>query len=218
MEIAPGFIAGTLGLLVLHLTFVELGLGGAKGSVGAVLSRRASALVLLGVVPAVAALVGGIGPVGLGLGVGDPWALAVAAGLGIVAVPLVSLGARSKSTQVHHPEIRLAERSWGLVAVDALTWVVYLLAYELLFRGVFLLPLAEEVGPVAATAIVLVPYVAVHLDKGPGEAIGSVFSGVLFAALTLWSGAIWAALLLHVFIAFAGEGAALAFNRDLRVR
>lgn len=223
MTLAAGWIAGTVGLLVLHLAFEEAHLGGPAGSVRAVMLRRALAVVLLGVVPVAAVVATGVvldTPVhlaALGLGLGDPMGLFVGLSLGVVAVPVVVLGGRAPSTRAHHPEIRLPRRSWGLVAADAAAWVAYLVAYELLFRGVLLLPLSEVLGPVAATAVVLAPYVAVHLSKGPGEAIGSVVSGTLFAALTLWSGSIWGAVVLHVLIAWAGEGGALFWNRELRV-
>lgn len=223
MTLATGWIAGTLGLLVLHLAFDEAGLGGPAGSVRGVMLRRAAAVLLLGLLPAGAVIVTGAGlamPVhlaDLGLGLGDPAGLLVGLALGAVAVPVVVLGARAPSTQAHHPEIRLPRRSWGLVSADAATWVAYLVAYEVLFRGVMLLPLSESLGPVAATAVMLAPYVVLHLSKGPGEAIGSVISGTLFAALTLWSGSIWGAVLLHVLIAWAGEGGALFWNEDLRV-
>ncbi|TXT49362.1 MAG: abortive infection protein [Spirochaetes bacterium] len=105
-----------------------------------------------------------------------------------------------------YPEIKIPRWTMGTVLLDLAFWAIYLFAYELLFRGTLLFPLAERLGPWTAIGINIALYAAVHIPKGPGEAIGALFLGAVLCPITLATGSIFTAFAVH---------AALAISNDL---
>jgi membrane protease YdiL (CAAX protease family) len=173
----------------------------------AVQLQRLSGVVLLGLVPAIVGWsVLGQPPWILGLGPPD---LAVSAGfialILAVVLPSVRWSAQQPSTWSAYPEIRA--RSWNnaLWWSNVASWAAYLLAYEFFFRGFLLLPLVAWAGTWPAIAIVTSVYVAVHLTQPPGEAIGTLPMGFVFACVALASGGIWACWIGHVLIAAGND-------------
>jgi membrane protease YdiL (CAAX protease family) len=118
----------------------------------------------------------------------------------LALTPLLARQARNPSFRQHYPEVRTPFTN-RTHALNALSWATYLLAYEFFFRGLLLLGLAPVIGPELALAVMVMGYVWVHLDKYPGEAIGSFVSGLGFGLLTLDSGSILPAFLAHLLIA-----------------
>lgn len=105
-----------------------------------------------------------------------------------------------------YPEIRTVRWTWATTALDAAFWSLYLFGYELLFRGTLLFPLAAMLGPWTAAGINAALYAAVHIPKGPAEAIGALFLGLALCPITLASGSMLPAFAIH---------AALAISNDL---
>jgi len=170
------------------------------------LRRRWIGVVLLGVVPL--ALVAALSPRPLasyGLTIDHlPWSLAVSVATWLALLPLIALQARSVAFQAAYPELRLP--LVGAVARDnAASWILYLVAYELFFRGILLLGLAPLIGAHPALAVVTMGYVFVHLDKFAGEAIGTIFTGVGFGLAALHTGSIVMPVVAHVLIALTSD-------------
>lgn len=159
----------------------------------------------------------GFTPAALGLGIGDAargltWVLAV-------AVPLLPLVVRASMRPAHwalYPQMRVMHWPPRRQAANALAWVVYLCGYELLFRGLCLQYLVADFGFWPGVFLASALYAYAHLHKDAGEAFGSLLMGVVFAMMTLDSGALWPALLLHLLIAVCGEQAAIRSNPALR--
>ena len=120
-------------------------------------------------------------------------------------LPVVALSARRSASWRHYPEIRARRWTRRLRLVNALSWLAYLLGYELFFRGVFLFAMARWVGPWPAIGIVTAVYVAVHLHKPAGECLGSLIMGVIFGAVSLAGAGIWGPVLGHVLIAVGND-------------
>ncbi len=117
-----------------------------------------------------------------------------------------------------YPEIGLSV--WGpeTFAIHAGFWILYLTAYELLFRGILLFPLAMALGPWPAIGINLAIYSAVHIPKGATEAVGALFLGLLLCIITLQTGSILVAVLAHTVLALTNGIAAFAYRSDMRMR
>ncbi len=165
------------------------------------LFRRALGTLLFGLVPAIYLALSGIPLARLGLNLDvDPTHLALALGFPLVLSPLLLAQSKKPRFLDHYPEVRTAFTN-QLRLQNALSWTAYLLAYEFFFRGVLLLGLVPAIGPDIALAVSTMGYVWVHLDKYPGEAIGSLVSGLVFGLLTLASGSILPAFLGHLLIA-----------------
>lgn len=171
-----------------------------EGGARAVFGSRLIGALLLGAIPAAVALAGPQASIGLGL----PDLGRALLGCGLIlllALPAVFAAARKPDFIDHYPPIRSAHWPPRRKALNALTWSVYLVGYELFFRGVLLFGLAARVDAWLAIALTTVIYVLAHLPKPGRETAGTVPMGVVFAAVTLWSGSIWAAVLGHVIIA-----------------
>lgn len=125
-----------------------------------------------------------------------------------VLLPIVALSARKPAMHAQYPEIRAPIWSPKLTLASAAAWVVYLLGYELFFRGVLLFGMSRHIGVWPALAIGTALYVFVHLPKPAPETIGTIVMGFGFGAMAIWSGSFLAPCLLHATIAITSETAA----------
>jgi membrane protease YdiL (CAAX protease family) len=136
--------------------------------------------------------------------------------LSLIMIPIVSLTAKRPQIQGYHPQIRARIWTRKTALVDALTWALYLLGYETLFRGVLLFPLAEALGVWVAIAINIALYSAAHIPHGKAETIAAVPFGLVLCILTLYSGTIWIAFLAHLVNALTVSFSAMKYNPEMR--
>jgi membrane protease YdiL (CAAX protease family) len=99
---------------------------------------------------------------------------------------------------------------------NGLSWTAYLVAYEFFLRGVLLFTLARYMGGWPAIAVVTAVYTAIHLPKERGETFGSFVMGLVLGTLTLLSGSIVPALIVHVFTALVTDYMVDLFQRRVR--
>jgi membrane protease YdiL (CAAX protease family) len=182
-----------------------------------VLAHRFCGMVTLGVVPLVvvtAILRGSAADYGISK-VGFPLSYLVAGVLCLLLFPVLLAYTRG-STDGEKKEPVFPRPVFGDVALNALSWVLYLCAYEFFVRGFILFPLARAMGVWPAVAAITLIYTAIHLDRPRGEAAGCLIMGLLFGILTLWSKSILPALIVHVFIANTTDVLVLARQRPGR--
>ncbi len=141
------------------------------------------------------------------------WTLLMA----LLIVPLNYFAARRPDNLAMYPQVRARRWSRALVALSALTWVVYLFGYEYMFRGLLLMGCTESWGEWPAIAINVSIYALVHIPKGYKEAVGAIPLGLLLCLFTLHTGNIWAAFLIHCTMALANEWFSLRFHPDMEV-
>jgi len=137
--------------------------------------------------------------------------------LSLILIPIVFLTARKPAVYSLYPEIRASQWTGGLLFAELITWAVYLLGYEALFRGVLLFGLARTLGPVTATVINVILYSAAHLPKGKTETLASIPFGVALCILTLHSGTIWIAYSVHLVNALTITLTAIRFNPEMKL-
>ena len=129
--------------------------------------------------------------------------------------PILWRASKSPATWRDTPRLRVPHWTPALVRTNAFGWVVYLAGYELLFRGVLVLGLSHVLGPWPALAAGTGLYVLQHLPRGPGECLGSLPMGIVFGLMTLDTGSVQSAWLLHVFIAVGAEAMVIRNNPSL---
>jgi len=141
------------------------------------------------------------------------WMLAV-----IAFIILAGAFAAAKPANLEmYPQIRCKQWTPGMVTISSITWLVFLLGYEFLFRGFLLFASLELMDVWAAIALNCALYVFAHLYKGPAETIGTLPFGILFCYLTLLTGNIWSALLIHSIMALSNEWWSLRKQADMQV-
>jgi membrane protease YdiL (CAAX protease family) len=136
-------------------------------------------------------------------------------GLSVVVTPIAYFSAKKPKNLINYPQIRAKIWTRKMMWQNAHSWAAYLLGYELLFRGVLLFPVANELGVWPAIAINTALYSATHIPKGLDETIGAAFLGTVLCLLTLTTGTIWIAVVVHIVMAWTNSFTALKFHPDM---
>jgi len=136
----------------------------------------------------------------------------------LLVIPLAFISAQKPKNLVNYPMIRAKVWNNKIVILNALGWALYLFGYEFLFRGLLLFPLAEHLGVWTAIAINIALYSATHIPKGLEETIGAIPLGLVLCILTLASGTIWIAFVVHVAMAWTNSFTALKFHTEIHYR
>lgn len=161
-----------------------------------------SALILLGVLPAVLArTVLGRSLAFQGVRLGD-WRfglVAVAVGV-VVLTPLLYFVSMDPELQKEYPLTRLAGCSTDLFVLWELSYLIYYVAWEYFFRGFTLFLLEERWGMGAALLYQIVPSTLLHIGKPEAETFAAIVGGLLFGALALRTRSMLYPLLLHWYV------------------
>ncbi|MDH5598796.1 MAG: CPBP family intramembrane metalloprotease, partial [Cyclobacteriaceae bacterium] len=135
--------------------------------------------------------------------------------LAVIIIPLSYLGARSDENLEHYPQIRLSEWTMGTFFIEYSTWALYLLGYEILFRGILLFGSLQFMTPEVAIGLNACIYAIVHIPKGAGESFGAIVLGIVLSYLTLLTGSVWIAFLVHVIMAWSNSFFSFRFQKDM---
>ncbi|MFO7932642.1 MAG: type II CAAX endopeptidase family protein [Bacteroidales bacterium] len=124
-------------------------------------------------------------------------------------LPLIMAGSHlqaSRSANLSlYPQFRIMRWTSRIFLLNAITWILFLIAYEFLFRGFLLFGSMYVLEPRQAVLLNCLLYALAHLYKGPTETIGAIPFGVLLCYLTLITGNIWSAVVIHSFMALTNE-------------
>ncbi|MBK7129676.1 MAG: CPBP family intramembrane metalloprotease [Crocinitomicaceae bacterium] len=133
-------------------------------------------------------------------------------GLCLLVVPLAFFSAKKEKNWPNYPQIRSKIWTRRTVIMAAVGWFVYLFGYEFLFRGILFFPLVEVIGLWPAIGVNIALYSATHIPKGLDETIGAAPLGLVLCLLTLASGTLWIAILVHVAMAWTNCFTSLKYN------
>ena len=152
------------------------------------------------------------------LGLGCSWLSAPPWWVLVVLVIILIVGfysARQPGNLAMYPQIRNQQWTKGLLALSSLSWVVFLLGYEFLFRGFLLYASLTVMDVWPAIALNCAIYALAHLYKGPGETFGAIPVGILLCYLTLLTGNIWTAVGIHAVMALSNEWWSIKANKNM---
>jgi len=136
--------------------------------------------------------------------------------LSIIVVPLTYINAKKPKHMLNYPQIRSKFWTRRMMAMNLLGWFLYLFGYEFLFRGVLFIPVVEALGVWPAIAINIALYSATHIPKGLEETIGAVPLGFVLCLLTLSTGTIWIAFLVHVIMAWTLTLTSFKYSSEMK--
>ena len=133
-----------------------------------------------------------------------------------IIVPLIVIlswfVSRNPNNYKNYPQIRIKKWNWKIAFINTFSWLLYLIGYEFLFRGILLFSCLSVFNPTIAIAINTVLYALAHLPKGKMETIGSIPIGILLCYITITTGSIWSAVILHFTMATSNDYISLYFN------
>jgi membrane protease YdiL (CAAX protease family) len=112
-------------------------------------------------------------------------------------------------------QIKLAEWNLLLFFVNAFGWIIYLSAYEFLFRGILLFECYHSFGFWPAVAINVTIYSAIHMVNGKAQAIGALIFGGIACYLTLSVGSLLIPILMHVSLSIISDYFSIRYNVGL---
>jgi membrane protease YdiL (CAAX protease family) len=137
--------------------------------------------------------------------------------LGVLLIILIAgfYSAKQPGNLAMYPQIRNQQWTMGLLTLSGLSWVIFLLGYEFLFRGFLLYASIAVMDVWSAIALNCALYALAHLYKGPGETFGAIPLGVLLCYLTLLTGNIWTAVLIHSVMALTNEWWSIKANKNI---
>ena len=135
----------------------------------------------------------------------------------IITLTVSYYSSKSPKIRVRSPELRLMDWYPKHVILAAGAWVLYLLGYEFLFRGVLWFLCFEAFGFWPALAVNLVLYSLVHLPQGVQMAVGTIPVGIIFCVLSHLTGSFLPAFIIHSFIAVSTEMFSLYHEPDVRL-
>ncbi len=137
-------------------------------------------------------------------------------------VPLVLilsyLNARKPANLEQYPQIRALQWSRSMLALSSISWIIFLIGYEFLFRGFLLFASLELLEPVPAIALNCALYAFAHFYKGPAESFGAIPAGIILCYFSLVTGNIWSAVLLHSVMALSNEWFSLKAHPDMQMK
>ena len=139
----------------------------------------------------------------------------------IMVITILSINymnGKKKDNLMMYPQIREKEWTMELVIVSALSWIIYLFAYEFLFRGILLFSSFRLFGYWPAVLINIGIYSLVHIPKGAKEALGSIPFGLILSVLVLSTGTFWIAFFVHIILALSNEWFSIYFHPEMRLK
>lgn len=139
-------------------------------------------------------------------------------GLSVILIFMTARSTRSADHLSQYPEIRTIVWSRSLLIWSALSWMGYLVAYELMFRGLLLFSCARAFGAWPAIVINTAIYALVHVPKSAKEGIGAIPLGLLLCIITFQTQTIWVALLVHWVLSLANEWFSFKYQPEMRVK
>lgn len=222
-----GFLISTLGFVIYYflisnafLTKLFVQTHKKDSNLRQVLFARMAGVVIFGLLPSILILVfSGIQFKDVGLWIERPqrqslWIVLIAT----VIIFINYFNGKKEDNLMMYPQIRKAEWSISLVILSAISWIMYLFAYEFLFRGILLFSSYEIFGYWPAIFINIGIYSLVHVHKGAKEALGAVPMGLILSVLVLSTGTIWIAFFVHIVLALTNEWFSLYFHPEMRLR
>lgn len=139
-----------------------------------------------------------------------------------VAIPLVLVvgffSSRSESNLSMYPQIRVEIWTPTLLFLSGVSWVVFLVAYEFLFRGFLLYATLSVLDPVPAIALNCSLYAFAHFYKGPAETFGAIPVGIFVCYLTILTGNIWSAVFIHSVMALSNEWFSIRAHPYMKIK
>ena len=195
-------------------------IGAEKTKVNYILFERLLGFIFFGVIPLVLVFfIFNDGISNFGISFGDflqslYWTI----GLSPILILLSYLNAKKKDNLSEYPQIRTSIWDIKLLIISAVSWVLYLLAYEFMFRGFLLFISERNLGLWPAVMLNVAIYSWAHIPKGLKETLGAIPFGLVLCLITLQTGSIWVAFMAHVILALSNEWFSLKAHPDMKFK
>jgi hypothetical protein len=120
----------------------------------------------------------------------------------LIMLPLVWFASASSSFADVYPHLPSARESWTIFLIYELGLLVYMLAWEFVWRGYMLFGLYEKFG-FYSIFIQMIPFVILHNGKPMLETFGSILAALALGILALRTKSIFYCVLAHMSVMYS---------------
>jgi len=133
----------------------------------------------------------------------------------VIIIAIVLFINQKANKQNNSLQINLPEWNIFLFLINTMGWIIYLIGYEFLFRGILLFECYGSFGFWPAVAINVAIYSAIHMVNGKDQTIGSIIFGSVACYLTLSLGSILIPIIMHVSLSVLSDYFSIRYNSSL---
>ena len=119
-----------------------------------------------------------------------------------VMLPLIWFVSSTESFVAKYPHLQNTRESWSIFFIYESVMLVYMFAWEFIWRGFMLFGLKEKFG-YYAVLISMIPFVILHNGKPELETFGAILGGIALGILALRTKSIYYCVLVHISIMFS---------------
>jgi membrane protease YdiL (CAAX protease family) len=117
-------------------------------------------------------------------------------------LPLVWIATSQQSFILKYPLLERARSSWKIFFIFELATILYLFAWEFIWRGFMLFGLKQKFG-IYSIFIQMIPFVILHNGKPSSETFGAIIGGLLLGMLAFRTKSIYYCVISHAGIMFS---------------
>jgi membrane protease YdiL (CAAX protease family) len=181
-------------------------------------SEKLTGIIMTGVIPfLIFIIVLGIDPDRVGLAwsrTSRYWYFPLS--LPLLTIALSFISSRNPKLWLRSPQLRVKNWYPRHIIISAVLWIVYILGYELFFRGILWFSCLGAFGFWPALLINIILYAVVHLPQGIFMTAGAVPLGVVLCCMSFLTGSFLTAFLVHASMAVSTELSAAFHNPEFR--
>ncbi len=118
-----------------------------------------------------------------------------------VMLPIIWIASSADSFVQKYPHLHSAKESWGLFLIYESGMLIYMFAWEFIWRGFMLFGLKEKFG-YYAVLIQMIPFVILHNGKPELETFGAIAGGIALGILALRTKSIYYCVAVHIGVMF----------------
>ncbi len=119
-----------------------------------------------------------------------------------VMLPLVWIFSSETQFSITYPHLAQARDSWIIFLIFESGMLIYMIAWEFIWRGFMLFGLEEKFG-YYAVLIQMIPFLILHNGKPAPETFGAILGGIALGILALRTRSIYYCVITHMSVMFS---------------
>ncbi|MCD6200473.1 MAG: CPBP family intramembrane metalloprotease [Bacteroidales bacterium] len=190
-----------------------------SGSLQRVVLERITGFFLFGIMPGIAIFhfLPGLKAADFGLVLpGRGWAIPALL-FWLALITFMARYAGKPALLAHYPQIRTIPWGKNIQLINIFTWILYLVGYEFLFRGLLIFPLLGRFGITGTLLINIIVYTLAHVHKDKREIAGATVFGIFLGLMTIYSGSIWLSFMSHLTLALSNDYFSYRVHRRIQL-
>jgi len=133
----------------------------------------------------------------------------------VIIIAIILFINQKANKQNNSLQINLSDWNILLFLLNAAGWIIYLVGYEFLFRGILLFECYTSFGFWPAITINVTIYSALHMVNGKDQTIGALIFGAIACYFTLSWGSVLIPVIMHISLSILSDYFSIKYNTSL---